>query len=209
MDNGLTEEAETTEFKKKTRQRNKNNKNSASTTNKLVSNNDTKHREKNSETSKSKNIKKARRRDDRYYGRFHCKNCKRHWESAHVYTVGGTKMVKFRQACKQCKEYYFPYRLQILRCSQCMNEPCTCVCEDCGKLRHKRYISLKISDTDDSEEEEAEDPAYEYCRCDRRKDSPVGATIDPKKNHLSNLCERCQKGINCIFRRHPSDNDLE
>lgn len=37
--------------------------------------------------------KKGKRRLERRYGRFHCKNCNRGWESSHVYVVAGTLKV--------------------------------------------------------------------------------------------------------------------
>lgn len=42
----------------------------------------------------NKKTKSRRKRDDRYYGRFNCRKCRRNWDSAHVYTIGGTKKVR-------------------------------------------------------------------------------------------------------------------
>ncbi|XP_046357988.2 uncharacterized protein LOC124136183 [Haliotis rufescens] len=37
---------------------------------------------------------------ERVYGWFHCKKCRRGWESSHVYCIEGTLKVVYRQGCK-------------------------------------------------------------------------------------------------------------
>uniref|UniRef100_A0A2C9KYH6 3CxxC-type domain-containing protein n=1 Tax=Biomphalaria glabrata TaxID=6526 RepID=A0A2C9KYH6_BIOGL len=154
--------------------------------------------------SKKKGRRRRRRHDDRYYGRFHCKKCNRHWDSAHVYTVAGTKKVKFRQRCKDCEDsWLFPYSLQMLQCSVCGESQCTCKCEDCGKLRHKRFI-------ENDQGELVVNTEFEYCRCEKSRNIPVGQYIDRKKNHRSDLCQKCQKGRPCIYvQSHDSAEDNE
>lgn len=132
----------------------------------------------------------GRRGKDRYFGRFRCKICRRTWDSAHVYTRKGTFKVLWRQRCKSCTgedAWVFPYRLQMLQCSVCLETPCVCLCDDCGLLKHEPIL-FDDSSIDDYEWQE-------YCRCTRKFE--VGDKIDSKKPHESQLCEKCIEGLPC------------
>ncbi|KAH9487585.1 ZAR1-like protein [Bulinus truncatus] len=160
------------------------------------------------EISKTKK-KNKKKHEDRYFGRFHCKECNRRWDSAHVYTIGGTKKVKYKQACQKCKNWYFPHGLQILKCSQCNKSPCKCTCDECKKLKHKRFIDVEL---EDGSVETFVDDNFEYCHCEKGKksrDVSVGNNIDIKKNHHSQLCQRCLKGRPCVYAKVDTEKENE
>ncbi|XP_059162911.1 zygote arrest protein 2.L-like [Physella acuta] len=190
--------------KKRQRRRKKKGNGADEDPSKLQNNNDNKDNLNNSKKTKSR-----RKRDDRYYGRFNCGKCRRNWDSAHVYTIGGTKKVKYKQCCKVCREtWVFPYHIELLMCSQCNSRPCRCTCEECGKLKHKRYI-IKKTDNPDEPEVEIVDPNFKYCRCEGGKDIQIGANIDVKKNHIADLCQKCLKGRPCGRRMENNSEENE
>ncbi|RUS76338.1 hypothetical protein EGW08_015900 [Elysia chlorotica] len=78
----------------------------------------------------------------RSYGFFRCPDCKKQWESSHVY--GGFVNRKFKteygQMCKACNIMVKPYRTERLKCRECGLETCICTLDD---KRRKRNIDEK------------------------------------------------------------------
>ncbi|XP_031198321.1 ZAR1-like protein [Mastomys coucha] len=60
------------------------------------------------------------------YGYFHCKDCKRRWESAYVWCISGTNKVYFKQFCNKCQKSFNPYRVEALHCQTCLRSCCSC-----------------------------------------------------------------------------------
>eukprot|EP00072_Mus_musculus_P074729 XP_017176492.1 PREDICTED: ZAR1-like protein isoform X2 [Mus musculus] len=52
------------------------------------------------------------------YGYFHCKDCKRRWESAYVWCISGTNKVYFKQLCNKCQKSFNPYRVEEIQCQR-------------------------------------------------------------------------------------------
>ncbi|XP_011239328.1 protein ZAR1-like isoform X4 [Mus musculus] len=68
------------------------------------------------------------------YGYFHCKDCKRRWESAYVWCISGTNKVYFKQLCNKCQKSFNPYRVEEIQCQRsrvCSQHPhwlpCNCL----------------------------------------------------------------------------------
>uniref|UniRef100_A0A0B7AX68 3CxxC-type domain-containing protein n=2 Tax=Arion vulgaris TaxID=1028688 RepID=A0A0B7AX68_9EUPU len=142
-----------------------------------------------------KRQKKSRRGADRYFGRFCCKVCRRSWDSAFVFTRTGTKKVLYKQRCMKCDSqdaWVNPHKLELLLCSICRSRVCECLCEDCGQLKHVRYLDS------DNKKDKKVDNSFDYCDCDKRNKSRIGATIRPDKHHMSKLCQKCLQGRPCV-----------
>ncbi|NP_001153165.1 protein ZAR1-like [Mus musculus] len=60
------------------------------------------------------------------YGYFHCKDCKRRWESAYVWCISGTNKVYFKQLCNKCQKSFNPYRVEEIQCQTCLRVCCSC-----------------------------------------------------------------------------------
>ncbi|XP_021078357.2 ZAR1-like protein [Mus pahari] len=60
------------------------------------------------------------------YGYFHCKDCKRRWESAYVWCISGTNKVYFKQLCNKCQKSFNPYRVEAIQCQTCLRFCCSC-----------------------------------------------------------------------------------
>nr|KAG5709386.1 hypothetical protein BaRGS_029235 [Batillaria attramentaria] len=75
----------------------------------------------------------------RRYGFFRCDDCGRHWESSHVYCDPETDKAKYAQKCKHCGTASFPYCVEPIRCSQCLETECVCT-EDDLEEKKKRHV---------------------------------------------------------------------
>ncbi|XP_071117668.1 zygote arrest protein 1-like [Haliotis cracherodii] len=116
---------------------------------------------------------------ERVYGWFHCKNCRRGWESSHVYCIEGTLKVVYRQGCKTCGTSSFPYQTDYLICSECGEQQCQCA------LIYDSY------DDDDDAYDSDDDGDLRTSRNGRDRH------VDAKKPHLTHLCQKCQAGYLC------------
>eukprot|EP00745_Piridium_sociabile_P023230 TRINITY_DN36213_c0_g1_i2.p1 TRINITY_DN36213_c0_g1~~TRINITY_DN36213_c0_g1_i2.p1 ORF type:complete len:105 (+),score=22.45 TRINITY_DN36213_c0_g1_i2:374-688(+) len=67
---------------------------------------------------------------DRRYGFFRCTNCRKTWESSHVYCTRGTDEPEYEQDCKACNTACLPYKVEKIRCSMCDEEDCVCTEEE-------------------------------------------------------------------------------
>ncbi|XP_076439656.1 zygote arrest protein 1-like [Babylonia areolata] len=67
---------------------------------------------------------------DRRYGFFRCTNCRKTWESSHVYCAKGTDEPVYKQDCKSCHTACVPYRVEKIRCAVCGLEECVCTKEE-------------------------------------------------------------------------------
>nr|KAI8754011.1 zygote arrest protein 1-like [Biomphalaria glabrata] len=62
----------------------------------------------------------------RMYGYFRCPDCRKQWESSHVYGKPGERGAAYGQECKDCRIMCMPYRLENIKCSQCGQTDCEC-----------------------------------------------------------------------------------
>ncbi|KAK7500818.1 hypothetical protein BaRGS_00008062 [Batillaria attramentaria] len=72
----------------------------------------------------------------RRYGYFECDDCGRRWGSSQVYCDEYDEAM-YAQDCKHCGTASFPYHVEPIRCSQCLETDCVCTEDDLEeKKRH-------------------------------------------------------------------------
>nr|KAG5709389.1 hypothetical protein BaRGS_029238 [Batillaria attramentaria] len=134
----------------------------------------------------------------------------------------------YAQDCKHCGTASFPYHVEPIRCSQCLETDCVCTEDDLEEKKrhvdpnkpHMKELCHKCragipcaSNHEGSEgktvahkqylvvEEEVHAPETD-CVCTEEELEEKRLNIDPNKPHLSHLCLKCRAGKPCTgYRR--------